>query len=125
MNTMDKNTIIFKCCNYVGISNKRERELLILQRASNVRYFKIIEHWSLEYWTESLTPGIILGSQILQIISSDVVVSMIGEERKLLIWEKGSNTNLIEIIRIVDSLTLQLIYSTSHTFDIIFGTKDS
>ena len=82
MNTMDNNTIIFKCCNYVGISNKRERELLILQRASNVRYFKIKEHWSLEYWTESLTPGIILGSQILQIISSDVVVSMIGEERK-------------------------------------------
>ena len=76
MNTMDNNTIIFKCCNYVGISNKRERELLILQRASNVRYFKIKEHWSLEYWTESLTPGIILGSQILQIISSDVVVSM-------------------------------------------------
>ena len=64
---------------------QQERELLILQRASNVRYFKIIEHWSLEYWTESLTPGIILGSQILQIISSDVVVSMIGEERKLLI----------------------------------------
>ena len=56
-----------------------------MQRASNVRYFKIIEHWSLEYWTESLTPGIILGSQISQIISSDVVVSMIEEERKHLI----------------------------------------
>ena len=96
-----------------------------MQRASNVRYFKIIEHWSLEYWTESLTPGIILGSQILQIISSDVVVSMIGEERKHLIWENGSNTNLIEIIGIVDSLTLQLIYSISHISDIIFGTKDS
>ena len=85
MNTIDKNTTIFKCCNYGQISNKRETELLISQRASNVRYFKIIEHWNFEYWTESLTPGIILGSQILQIISSDVVVSMIGEERKHLI----------------------------------------
>ena len=94
-----------------------------MQRASNVRYFKIMEHWSLEYWTESLTPRIILGSQRLQIISSDVVVSMIGEERKLLIWENGSNTNLIEIIGIVDSLTLQLIYSISHISDIIFGTN--
>ena len=50
---------------------------------------------------------------------------MIGEERKHLIWENGSNTNLIEIIGIVDSLTLQLIYSISHISDIIFGTKDS
>ena len=79
------NIQMLQLCWDIEQERERERELLILQRASNVRYFKIIEHWSLEYWTESLTPGIILGSQILQIISSDVVVSMIGEERKHLI----------------------------------------
>ena len=53
---------------------------------------EVLEHWNLEYWTESLTSGRISGSQILEIVSSSImntVVSMSGEDRDLS-YEKQS-----------------------------------
>ena len=55
---------------------------------------EVLEHWNLEYWTESTRLGRILGSQLLEIIFNNItntVVYMIGEDRDLQ-YEKRSLT---------------------------------
>ena len=76
----------------LDIEQERERESFSYCRELLILDISCIEHWSLEYWTESLTSGIISGSQVLEIVSSSIMnteVSMNGEDRDLS-YEKRS-----------------------------------